>query len=178
MKIAEEYLNIACKNIPVINRIIQKYGELPLSDYLKNFILKPLPSYQPRDDFFKAVYHYTASLLGESLAYQAVHDLEEYPVILTSNHLGVEYFSQSLQSSILFALCRTAKTVPVFSFGNIPLNNLTYPRGALLYNLSPDKLNNMPARLPVFPERLKRGIAGIIPGFDRRYDSESRITPV
>jgi len=181
---AEGYLTIACKNIPVVNRVIQKYGDIPLSEYLKKFMLKPAPSYQPRDDFFKAVYQYAASLMGESLAYQTVHDLEEYPVILTSNHLGVEYFSQSLQSSILFALGRTGKTAPVFSFGNIPLNNLTYPRGALLYNisfggLSPTllNLNNMPVRLPVFPERLKRGIAGIVPGFDRNMiqRAESRL---
>jgi len=52
---------------------------------------------------------------------------------LTANHHGVDFFAQSVQSSLLFALGNAGydfprKTVTVFSFGNISFNNLTYPK--------------------------------------------------
>lgn len=164
--IAENYLEYACRHLSVVNRIIRECGDMPLADYLKMLTPNPAPSYQSRDDFLDAVFRYVSPLLGENIAEQAVSDLKAFPVILTSNHLGVEYFAQSLQSSILFSLRSSAKTVPVFSFGNIPLNNLTYPKGVLLYDISPDKYDNMPLKIPVFPDRFKRCIASAASGFD------------
>ncbi len=165
--IAEHYLQTACKRLAVVNRIIREYGELSLADYLKTLTPNSSSSYQSRDDFFDAVFRYASPLLGENIAEQAVSDLKAFPMILTSNHLGVEYFSQSLQSSILFSLRSPAKTVPVFSFGNIPLNNLTYPRGVLLYDVGSDKYDNMPLKIPVFPDRFKRCIASAASGFNK-----------
>ncbi|MEZ4527798.1 MAG: hypothetical protein R2941_17935 [Desulfobacterales bacterium] len=169
---AEHCLEIACQKLPVANRAMQEYGDKPLSAYLQNFILPPVPSYQSRDDFFDAVYRYAAPLLGEIIAEKAVRDLKNCPVILTANHLGVEYFSQSLQSSLIFSMNAVKQSfpragIPVFSFGNVPLNNLTYPRGALLYHVHPEKLDQMPFRLPIFPDSFKRRLAGTAPCFDR-----------
>ncbi|QTA88481.1 hypothetical protein [Desulfonema magnum] len=171
MKTAERYLDLACKKIPVLKRAITEHGDCPLSDYLKNFVLKARPSYQQQDDFLDVMQQYVTPLMGESAAWQAVCDLGACPVILTANHLGVEYFSQSLQSSLLFSLNSaaansSATTVPVFSFGNIPLNNLTYPRGVLLYHVMSAELNHMPVKLPIFPDRLKRQITGITDAFN------------
>lgn len=171
--LAEHYLDIACQNLPTVNRIIRKYGNVSLFTYLKKFVWKAEPSYQQRNDLYEVIQRYATPLLGKSLAQRTVLDLERAPVILTSNHLGVEYFSQSIQSSIIFSLNTITEntsvtTVPVFSFGNIPLNNLTYPRGVLLYNVNQGKSNSMPVKLPIFPDRFKRRIASVVSGFDQK----------
>ena len=170
--LAEYYLDMACKNLPVVNQAISKYGDVSLSDYLQNFIHKAKPSYQQQDDFLEAVHRYAAPLLGESVAQQTVRDLAANPVVLTSNHLGVEYFAQSLQSSLLFSLNRmignsSGTTVPVFSCGNVPLDNLTYPQGLLLYNINHTGLEVMPRKLPVFPNRLRRWLVSVAQAFDQ-----------
>ncbi|MGE0085809.1 MAG: hypothetical protein AB7S75_15470 [Desulfococcaceae bacterium] len=175
---AEHFLEIACQKLPPVNRAIQEHGDKPLSAYLQKFILKPLPSFQPRDDFFDVIYRYAAPLLGEIIAKKAVSDLEKCPVILTSSHLGIEYFSQSVHSMLLFSINAVkrgfpAATVPVFSFGNVPLNNLTYPRGVLLYHVSIGNLEHMPLKLPVFPDSFKRRLAGTAPCFDRNMISRA-----
>jgi hypothetical protein len=170
--LAEQYLETASEKLPVVKRAIREYGELSLLEYLRNFALKPVPAYQQRADLADAISRYGIPLFGESVTRQVIHDLDAYPVILTSNHLGVEYFSQSLQSSLMLSLNSvagnlSALTVPVFSFGNVPLNNLTYPRGALLHHTNSDEASDMPLKLPVFPDRFKRQIASVAQGFDR-----------
>jgi len=169
--LAEDYLDVACENLPVVNRTVREYGDVSLLDYLKIFFIKAKPSYQQRDDFLKVIYQYAAPLLGKSIAQQAVRDLEPYPVALTCNHLGVEYYSQFIQSNLIFSLNTIARnastaTMPVFSFGNVSLNNFTYPRGVLLYHVNHRELDSLPVRLPVFPDRLKRQSASIVKSFD------------
>jgi len=168
---AEYYLNTACEKLPVVKRAVHECGDISLWEYLKKFVCNASSAYQPMDDFLDVIYRYASRLLGKSTARQAVRDLEACPAALTSNHLGIEYFSQSLQSIILFSLNRfthgaSSATVPVFSFGNVPLNNLTYPRGALLYHIS-GELDDMPLNIPVFPDRFKRCTACAAPAFDR-----------
>jgi hypothetical protein len=105
-----------------------------------------------------AVYEYAAPLLGEEVAAMAREELKQSPVVLTANHHGVDYFAQSVQGTLLFSQRKLpngshAKTVPIFACGSIPLDNMTYPRGALLYATEGSKL---PLRLPLFPDRMKR----------------------
>ncbi|MBN1932023.1 MAG: hypothetical protein JW786_10500 [Desulfobacterales bacterium] len=170
---AEHYLEVVCRNSSVINRTIEQYGNFTLYDYLKNLLKKVEKPYQKRDDLVEAVYRYAAPLLGESIAKQASHDLVLYPVVLTANHHGVDYFSQSIQGSIIFSLsaltCNNyAKTVLVFSFGAISLNNSTYPRGLLLYNTEKhNEFDNMPKKLPIYSDRFKRQMVSNVNGFDK-----------
>ncbi len=169
---AEYYLETACQKLPVVNRTIQEHGDRPLSAYLENFIVNPSPSYQERDDFFDALHQYTALLSGETVAKKAVNDLKNCPVILTSNHLGVEFFSQSLQSSLIFSLNSGRGTpdstcVPVFSCANIPLDNLTYPQGALFYHVSISDFDSMPIKLPIFSNRLRKQTVSAAPPLTR-----------
>lgn len=172
---AERYLDIVCQHLPVVNRIIDQYGDVSLAEYLQKLILiseKTAQSYQKRDDLLDVVYRYVAPLLGESLAQRAVRDLAEHPVVLTANHHGVDYFSQSMQGSLIFSLnaiteAISATTILIFSFGNIPLNNSTYPRGLLLYHVLPTQLETLPKRLPLFPDKLKRCMVSVTPAFDQ-----------
>ena len=168
---AEHYLDITCKNLSVVNRIICQYGDVSLSTYLQNFVQAPSAPYQKRDDFFEVVYKYAAPLLGNVIARRAARDLAKYPVVLTANHHGAYFFSQSIQSCLIFSLNTLSgrintSTVPVFSCGNVPLNNSEFPRGLLLYQAKLGALKNIPIKLPVFPDRLKRRMVSVTPSFD------------
>jgi hypothetical protein len=169
--LAEHYINIACRVLPVVAHTLKYYGDISLSVYLENFSVEKSASYQSPADLFEIVHSYTAKLLGEFAAEAVVNDLKEQPVILTANHLGVDYFAQSIQGTLIFALNRInaphrASTVTAFSFGNVPLNNLTFPRGVLAYGTGSDEIEKMPHRIALFPDRLKRSMVSVTPAFD------------
>ena len=171
--VIEDYFSAILRKLPAINRIIERYGDATLDEYIQTLIPEAIPSYQSRDDLLDAIYQYTAPLLGESIARQAARDLDAYPVILTTNHHGVEFFSQTFQGRLIFSLnairqIHPIKTVPVFSVGNIPLNNLIYPRGILLYHSKPKNLKKAPLKLPIFPDRLKRQMVSVTNAFDKK----------
>jgi hypothetical protein len=170
--LAEHCLEIARQSSTVVNRAVGKHGSSSLASYLQTLPQRGNGSLQKSDDLLEMVYRYAAPLLGESIARQAVADLAEYPVVLTANHHGVDSFAQSIQGSLIFALPRisgavSARTVTIFACGNIPLNNLTYPRGLLLYHLNQGNFEVMPRKLAVFPDRLKRVMVSVASGFDR-----------
>ncbi len=130
----------------------------------------PTP-YQPIDDLLAIVEAYTAGLLGPSIAQKAVADLKKHPMVLTANHHGVDYFAQSLQGSLLFSLLKTSPdigcdTIPVFACGNVPLNNLTYPRGAMIYRVNQNAIHKVPLLLPLFSDKRKRAIVSAVEPYD------------
>jgi hypothetical protein len=154
----EYYLAEIRKRVPIVDRTLELYGELPLSEYLDVVTKTASERYQSADDLGDAVYEYALPLLGEEVAAMAREELKQSPVVLTANHHGVDYFAQSVQGTLLFSQRKLpdgspAKTVPIFACGSIPLDNMTYPRGALLYATEGSKL---PLRLPLFPDRMKR----------------------
>jgi|GEM_PF-6893490 len=103
--LAEYFLDIVCENLPVVRRAISEYGNVSLSEYVRNLLLKKAEAaYQDRDDLLEVVQKYAASLLGESVGKKIADDLAVSPVVLTANHHGVDYFSQSVQGSLIFAL--------------------------------------------------------------------------
>ena len=168
----DEYLQFVCQYSSTVNQTIEQYGEISLSEYLTKLTPNVESPYQPRDDLIHIVYRYTNGLLGDSTATQIAKALSESPIILTANHHGVDYFSHSFQGSILFSLSKRkpmngSNAVPVFSCGNIPLDNATYPQGMLFYRVDPDQLWAMPKRLPVFPNRLRRQLVSGAPPFDK-----------
>jgi len=160
------------RRLPVVDRTLREHGRSSLGDYLQQVTRCTPESYQPRADLGEAVYGYAAPLLGESVARQARAELDLCPAVLTANHHGVDFFAQSVQGTLLFSLRSPAKgeaarTVPVLACGNVSMNNLTYPRGLLLYDgSSTGDVEAMPRRLPVFPDRLKRQMVARAPCFD------------
>ena len=169
---ANQYLETACQNLPVIKRIIRQYGDLSLGAYIDRFTPPDhTKTYQSRDDLFEIIEQY-CHLFSDALAAKKIkHDLAVNPVVLTANHQGADYFAQSVQGTLIFALNRLllpqSPTVPVFAFGNVPLNNLTYPRGMLLYRVNQSLLNKIPLKIPLFPDRLKRRMVSHTPKFDQ-----------
>ena len=168
---AEQLLDLACENAPVLRRILSEFGDVPIMSYLRTLVPEIRPSWQDRGDLLDAVVRYTAPLLGEDIAARTAQELGRCPMALTANHHGVDYFSQSVHGTLLFSLLKNidssaASTVPILSCGNIPMNNLTYPLGMLFYGVSEELLESAPKRAPIFPDRCKRTMVSTAGGFD------------
>ena len=169
---ANQYLDTACQSLPVVKLTIRKYGDLPLCTYIDRFASPDhTKTFQSCNDLFQIIEQYCLSFYDVLAAKRVVRDLETNPVVLTANHQGVDYFAQSVQGTLIFALNRLllpqSPTVPVFAFGNVPLNNLTYPRGMLLYHVNLAQIKKMPLKAPLFPDRLKRRMVSHTPKFDQ-----------
>jgi hypothetical protein len=164
---AESCLDVACETFPVIRNTIINYGDHTLSEYLNH--IKPesiAPAYQPMDDLLEAVKRNITPLLGESVAKRTADEIEANPIILTANHHGVVYFAQDFQGSLIFSLDKfcgqsSGSTVPVFSCGTVPLDNLTYPLGLLLYRVGNGELDAVPRKLPVFSNKVRRRLVSV-----------------
>ena len=164
---AESCLDVACETFPVVRNAIKKYGDHTLSEYLNH--IKPdfiAPAYQPMDDLLEAVQRVIKPLLGESIAKRTADEIEANPIVLTANHHGVVYFAQDFQGSMIFSLDKIAgrnsgSTVPIFSCGTVPLDNLTYPLGLLLYRVGNSELDAVPRKLPVFSNKVRRRLVSV-----------------
>lgn len=170
-RVSEKYLDAAKKQSPVVRHILGRYGGTSLFDFLKQLTPVSKKPLQPREDLQQAVYEYVEPLLGADVARKASHDIDGSPIVLTANHHGVDYFSQSVQGSLLFSLYKkyitnNGATVPVFACGNVPLDNLTYPLGLLLYHIRVEALDTMPKKLPVFSNRYRRTVVSVSAPFD------------
>ena len=169
---AEQCLESVSDCAPVLKETLANCGDMPLVEYLDS--LKPsaeLPL-QSRQDFLDIYSQEVASLLGESAGKKAAEEIDRWPMVLTANHLGVDFFSQSVQTNLLFYLLKRRKTsspviVPVIACGAVPLNNVTYPLGILLYKLNNNSNDRIPRKLPLFPNKAKRTLVGVAPPFDR-----------
>ena len=171
LNLAEAHLETVCNKSSIVRQTISKYGDTSISEYLRRCFQKVEISYQPRNDLLDAVYHCAASLLGATIAKQTCTELEKWPIVLTANHHGVDFFAQSVQGSLLFALGNAGcgfskKTVLIFSFGNVSFNNLTYPRGMLIYKMHNNRIDDIPIRFPIFPDRFKRKTVSVAGSFD------------
>ena len=160
------------EDLPVVDRIISRYGDLSLREYLTTLARATRPSCQGLDGLLDIVYRYVAPLLGKAVATSLAEDLACHPMVLTTSHHGVDYCAQTLQGRIIFSLSRgigtsAFKTVPVFACGNIALNNPTYPRGLLCYRGACHDLERLPHQLPLFPDRLKRTMVHRVPAYDQ-----------
>ncbi|HIJ54495.1 MAG TPA: hypothetical protein HPQ03_00050 [Deltaproteobacteria bacterium] len=174
----QQYLHLICRHLPAVHRVLLQHENRPLPEYLNSILKHPDSSYQPREDLLSTVYRFLKPLLGEFIANQAREELTRLPIVLTSSHTGIESYSIFIQGNILFALHallgrKHNRAVVAFSFGNVPLNNRTYPRGLLLYKVKPENLDLMPVRLPIFPDRLKRTASSCAPPFSSSMIDQS-----
>jgi len=162
----ENYLDIVCSHSQVVCQIIEKYGDVLLADFLNELTPCVEPPFQERTDLLEVIYRYASPLLGDSQARKASQDLDTSPIVLTANHHGTDFFAQSVQGSLFFSIYKSnandsVSTVPVFSCGNVPLDNLTYPLGLLLYNADEKDLGAIPKKLPVFSNRFRRTMVSV-----------------
>lgn len=171
LSLAEQCLQAVSACSPVIRETLENYGNLPLAEYLDGLHPSPSSPLQSRQDFVALVRQEVTSLLGKAVGIRTAEEIDSLPMVLTANHLGVDYFSQSVQSNLLFYLLKRRRmpppvVVPVIACGSVPLNNVTYPLGILLYKLSNADLDLVPKKLPVFANRVKRALVSVAPPFD------------
>ncbi len=170
MSMVQQLLSAVRQQVPVVDKVLTSAGDCSVSEYLQQICEVSQQSYQPRSDVAEVIYEYLAPLLGEQLAERSAADFLQHPVALTTNHHGVDFFAQSVQGSLLFGLAKRriegVTTIPVFSCANIPLDNLTYPRGALLYACHTDD-GSWPLRVPLFTNKYRRQLVARVKGLDR-----------
>ncbi|MFQ5937744.1 MAG: hypothetical protein ACE5LB_15175 [Acidiferrobacterales bacterium] len=165
--VAERYLHAAIGNLSIVRHTLASHGELPLRDYVGQLFHFPEATCQDRADLVDVVREYAAPLLGGPIAEQAANHVALAPIVLTANHHGVDFFAQSIQSSLLFALHEPRpRTIPVFACGAVPLNNVTFPRGLLLYRGAQDGSSRLPIKLPIYPDRYKHDLVNSVRGID------------
>lgn len=176
----DKLLSLACQHSAVINTTLQTQGQLSLGEYVYHQCRPRSHGWQPSSEVAESFYQCAAPLLGSRIAQQVYEDVLASPNVMSAQHQGVDFFAQSVQSSLMFALRdrttlpapgtlpqRTrAETVPVLACGNIPLDNLTYPRGLIAYRHNVSRHPDAPLRLPLFPDRLKRKIVSATPAYD------------
>ncbi len=176
--VSEHLLQLVSRKLPVVAQTLNRFGHYTLLDYVKTISTCTHNSFQPRQDLAQAIQDYAGPLLGEDLARKAGEALIQHPVALTANHHGVDYFAQSVQSSLIFSLRsnsdHSAQVVPVFACGNVPLNNMTYPRGALIYSSGCSADSPEPLRLPLFPDRYKRKMVCQAPPLNKAMIERAR----
>ncbi len=123
---------------------------------------------------------YTRETLGSELGEAISEDLQEMPQVLTANHHGIDTFAQSTQSNLLFSMRKRedgkpATTVPVLACGSVPLNNLTYPRGLLIYAGGSSSEDGGICKLPLFPDSYKRKLVSVAGPFTTEMLGRSRV---
>ncbi|MCK7574781.1 MAG: hypothetical protein MZV65_02035 [Chromatiales bacterium] len=167
------FLHVIKSSSPVINKTLSDYGNQTIQSYLKGkpFCHGNSKELSEKEDLIEVVFNYTESLLEKDIAYKLAIDITNFPVVLTANHHGVDYFAQSVQGTLLFSLRGIANqaevsTTPVFAFGNVPLNSITYPRGLLLYDVSQKNIQNAPLKIPLFADQYKRAMVSTVAGIN------------
>ncbi len=162
--------------LPAVDALISRHQATRLRDYVEALGRERVPALQDKGDFVAEVANYTRETLGPELGAAIADELDESPQVLTANHHGIDTFAQSTQSNLLFSLRKradgsAAKTIPVLACGSVPLNNLTYPRGLLVYA---GTASNGVCRLPVFPDRCKRQLVSAAEPFNAEMLARAR----
>lgn len=163
---AWECLEMVCQTLPVVKNILNTLGHLPLGVYAERFNTPPSPGVQPRDDIKEAVFEQVCPVLGKNIASRTANTVTESGTVMTTTHLGIDYFANSVQGNLIYSAGGlTGKdkgkgtTIPIFCFGNVPLNSSTFARGLLVYTTGSDVRKKLPLRLPIFPDNQKRTMA-------------------
>nr|WP_319395344.1 hypothetical protein [uncultured Desulfobacter sp.] len=158
---AWQYLEMVCQRLPVVKNILNTEGHMPLGAYAERFNCHPIPGLQSRDDIKQAVFDQIRPVLGKDIAMRTANDVTASGTIMTTTHLGIDYFANSVQGNLIYgAGILTGRcggtTIPIFCFGNVPLNSSTFARGILVYAAGSGVQKKLPLRLPIFPDSQKR----------------------
>lgn len=143
---------------------------MPLGVYTEQFNIPPCPALQSRDDIKQAAFDQIYPVLGKNIAIRAANDLMASGTVMTTTHLGIDYFANSVQGNLIYGAGiltgrHKATTIPIFCFGNVPLNSSTFARGLLVYGTGSGVSRKLPLRLPLFPDNEKRTMVSLAKPF-------------
>lgn len=123
-----------------------------LADYAKTFYTRTEPL-QDGGDLLFFVRKETERLFGGKSAEAMEKELEERFVALTANHHGIDFHPEFFQGNIVFSFgCR--RVIPLFSWGGVPGDNVSFARGMLLSPRSGATF--APYRIPLFSNKDRR----------------------
>ena len=145
---------------PVLKEVLNNFGHMTLGEYsalFKNSSDVPQKSIQSKADFIQICSDYTQRLVGNETAVKIRKRLTNLNDILTANHHGPTFCNIQIQGEIVYALSeRSDDIMPVFAFGDIPLNNVTYPRGIMLSSKE---------KLPLFSDSRKNSLVSFVEAY-------------
>ena len=155
---ADSLLNTACTALPVLGRTIRDDGRRRLAAHLAQATAAAARA--DTRDLAAVAGELAAGFFGPDLGRHTADAIMERPAVLTANHHGVDCFAQSVQGNLLCALlapdAHRPPVLPVLAFANVALNNLTYPRGLLIYDPAAVAKHGQPLRYPLFSARDRR----------------------
>ena len=169
---AWQYLDMVSERLPVVKTILNTQGHMPLGEYAERFNTPPVTGLQPRNDIKQAVFDQIHPVLGKEIAMRTANDLTASGTVMTTAHLGIDYFANSVQGNLIYGAgvltgrCE-GTTIPIFCFGNVPLNSSTFARGILVYAAGSGAQKRLPLRLPIFPDSQKRTMVSSAKPFTR-----------
>lgn len=149
---------------PVLAKLLEKDGKKSLGEVTEKF--ESTSSFnektiQERDDLISITASYIQGLLGKEIADKLTRRLSSNANLLTANHHCANISDLPVQGTITFALSeKSGGALPVFAFGDIPLNNSRYPRGILFAN---------DIKLPVFPDKYKNSLVSSAPAISADF---------
>jgi len=153
---------------PVLANLLEKDGKKSLGEFTRNFKRTSNfndKSIQERKDLIQITTSYIEPLLGDEIAEKLRVRLASNANLLTANHHCVNISDLPIQGTITFSFSEESDWVlPVFAFGDIPLNNFRYPRGLLFAN---------DIKLPIFPDKLKNTLVSVAPPLTEEFVNKS-----
>lgn len=166
-----DLINEVRERLPVIDSVLERFDGKSLNDYYEELCSLKIQPLQGIEDLLEAATTYVAPILGEIVAQELARDLQKYPVVLTANHHGVDYFAQSFQGNLLFLAYRRKFTgrsaiTPIFSCGGVPLSNSSYPKGILLYDAIQPDSGELPFKQPIYPNNFNQTMVYAAPRFN------------
>jgi hypothetical protein len=178
-------LNDLEHNLPAVAKILSKYGDRSVHNYVKTFPQNTATPIQSSDDLIQFACDYTRTLLGSETANALEKRLQQNPCILTANHHGVDYLSIFIQSNLIYgfdeliAALNSNSTekhvIPIFACGGVSLDNPTYARGIILSRRkgSPDSLRKSPVKINIFSEKKRHSLVSSVSSFDSQMIKNS-----
>lgn len=143
---------------PVLTRLLERHGGQTLGEYRDGFGAQEVDdSISPREDFYQVSQDYARRLLGVEAGRDLRKRLVQSSSILTANHHGPDYLPLTVQGNVFFGV-NEPSVVPVYAFGDVPLNNLTWGRGILVSR--GEKVN-------IFPGSVQSSLVSVAAPFSR-----------
>ena len=150
------------KRRPVLAGVLNQYEELSIDKYASKFHDKETSNrkvIQDNSDFIEICTKYVEKLCGNDSADKIRKRFIDRNDILTANHHGATYCNIQIQGTLLYALSENPDSVvPSFAFGDIPLNNSTYPRGINLAGR---------VKIPLFSDSKKNSLVSFVDSFTK-----------
>lgn len=149
------------KKRPILSKVLKSNKNVTLGEYVdsfKNIARNSIgfKTIQNKSDFIEISVKKAKELYGNERAVKLKERLK-LPSIFTAAHTGLLFNCIPVQGTLIFALSEmNSEIVPTYTFGDIPLNNTTYPRGVSLSNS---------VKIPLFPDRLKNSLAAYCAGY-------------